>query len=137
MKKINCILLVDDSSDDNGLHKIKIKKAHICNQIQIVTSGQEALDYLIKSGEPGLSESFPKPDVIYLDVNMPGMSGLDFLEHYKELEPKLKSKIVIIMLTTSLSTHDRERAMATKEVTEFQNKPLNVDTLHDTVKKYF
>jgi len=137
MKKINCILLVDDNPADNQFHQIKISKAGVTNYVKIATSGQDALNYLAKAGEPGHTEDFPKPDLIYLDINMPGMNGFEFLEEYKKLEEKLKSKVVIIMLTTSLNPDDRDRALATKQVTEFQNKPLTIETLHEIIEKYF
>lgn len=137
MKKINCILLVDDNPADNAFHKIVINKAEVTNHIQIVNNGKEAIDYIIKAGEQNQPESFPIPDIIYLDINMPKMNGFEFLEEYEKLENRLKSKVVIIMLTTSLNPDDKERALATKEVTEFQNKPLTVEILHETLKKYF
>lgn len=137
MKKVNCILLIDDNSGDNHFHEIIIKEAGSSDHIQIATDGRSALDYIIKSGEPNQSESFPKPDIIYLDINMPGMNGFDFLEEYKKLDEKLKAKAVIIMLTTSLNPDDKIKAMTYKEVKEFQNKPLTVEALHETVEKYF
>jgi CheY-like chemotaxis protein len=137
MKKINCILLIDDNQADNEFHRIKIMKADVCNNIKIVTNGQMALDYLIKSGEPGQQESYPKPDLIFLDINMPGMNGFEFLEEYKKLDQSLKSKVVIIMLTTSLNPDDKERALATNEVTDFQNKPLTIEGLHEILKSFF
>jgi CheY-like chemotaxis protein len=137
MKKINCILLIDDNPADNEFHAIKIRKAGVCNHIQTVNGGQKALDYLIQSGEPGQAEAFPKPDLIYLDINMPGMNGFEFLEVYKKLNEQLKSEILIIMLTTSLNPDDRERALATEEVNELQNKPLTVEMLLETIEKYF
>lgn len=137
MKSINCILLIDDNPADNRFHEIRIRKADICKHIRITTSGPEALDYIRKSGDPNQSESFPKADLIFLDINMPGMNGFEFLEEYKKLDQKFKSKMVIVMLTNSLNPDDQKRALATKEVSEFQNKPLSVKTLQDTVEKYF
>jgi CheY-like chemotaxis protein len=137
MKKINCILLIDDNPADNEFHKIRITKADVCNHIHVALSGPEALEYIKKAGESPQSEDYPKPDLIFLDINMPGMNGFEFLEEYKKLEPKLKSKVVIVMLTNSLNPDDQKRAMATKEVSEFQNKPLSVQTLKETVEKYF
>jgi CheY-like chemotaxis protein len=136
MKKINCILLIDDNPADNEFHKIRITKAGICNHIKIVTSGREAIDYLMKVGD-AKEESYPKPDLIFLDINMPGMNGFEFLEEYKKLASKLKSKVVIVMLTNSLNPDDQKRALATHEVSEYQNKPLSVKTLQDTIEKYF
>lgn len=137
MKKVNCILLVDDNPADNTYHKIIITEANVCNHIKIANSGQEAIDYIIKASEPNQSpELFPKPDIIYLDINMPGMNGFEFLEIYHTLEDGQKSKAVIIMLTTSLNPDDKTKAMGFKEVNEFQNKPLTVEIIEDNVKKY-
>ena len=136
MKKINCILLVDDNPADNEFHKIIINDSHVCHQVKIATNGRNALDYIIKSGKGDLTE-FPKPDLIFLDINMPGMNGFEFLEEYHKLDSNLKSKIVIIMLSTSLNPDDAEKAKQIQEVTEFMNKPLMVETLQRTIEKYF
>jgi CheY-like chemotaxis protein len=137
MKKINCILLIDDNPADNEYHKIIINEAGICDHIEVAIDGRKALAYIIKSGEPNQSESAPKPDLIYLDINMPGMNGFEFLEEYHKLDERLKAKIVIVMLTTSLHPDDRIRATSYEEVSEFENKPLSVEMLHATVEKYF
>lgn len=137
MKKVNCILLIDDDPDDNFFHTIIIEETGVCNQVQVATDGESALDYLIKSGEPNQSESFPKPDIIYLDINMPRMNGFEFLEEYEKLDEKLKSKIVVVMLTTSLNPNDRIKAEAYPVIKEFQNKPLTEETLQEMIEKYF
>jgi CheY-like chemotaxis protein len=134
---INCILLVDDNPADNEFHKIIISDAHVCNKVKVATNGKSALEYIIKSGSGADPEAFPKPDLIFLDINMPGMNGFEFLNEYHNLDEKLKSKIVIIMLSTSLNPDDSEKAQKIKEVTEFMNKPLMAETLRATVDKYF
>ncbi|MES2138283.1 MAG: response regulator [Bacteroidota bacterium] len=137
MKKINCILLIDDNPADNEYHKIIIAEANVCNHVQVAIDGPKALDYILKSGEVNQSEAFPNPDLIYLDINMPRMNGFEFLEKYHELDERLKAKVVIIMLTTSLNPDDKIRAMNYKELKEFSNKPLTVKILHETIEKYF
>lgn len=132
MKKINCILLIDDNTADNEFHTLTIKEANVCNHIQIALNAIEGLNYIKNQ-----SELRPKPDLIYLDINMPGMSGFDFLAEYAKLDKKLKSKVVIIMLSTSLNPDDRKRANEIDEVTEFQNKPLTVEITQKTIEKYF
>lgn len=138
MKKINCILLIDDNPDDNFFHKIIITKADICNHIKFALDGIEALAYLAKCGaENQPSDSYPVPDLIYLDINMPRMNGFEFLKEYEKLEERIKSKVVIIMLTTSLNPDDRKIVSQIKEVAEFQNKPLTVEMVRESIEKYF
>lgn len=136
MKTINCILLVDDNPADNEFHKIIINDSKVCNKVQVATTGRAALDYIVKSGDAA-SDEFPKPDLIFLDINMPGMNGFEFLAEYHKLDEKLKSKIVIIMLSTSLNPDDSERARQINEVTEFMNKPLMSENLQKAIEKYF
>jgi CheY-like chemotaxis protein len=136
MKKINCILLIDDNPADNDFHKIIIKEADICNQVKVASNGTEALEYIKKSGEID-GEEYPKPNIIFLDINMPRMNGFEFLEEYKKLDDKLKSEVVVVMLTTSLNPDDALKAKNEKVIKEFQNKPLTVESLNDIVEKYF
>jgi CheY-like chemotaxis protein len=137
MKKINCILLIDDNDSDNTYHKIIIKKADVCNQIRVVLDGVQALAYIANSAKPGQEKDYPKADLIFLDINMPRMNGFEFLEEYHKLDEKVKASIVITMLTTSLNPDDEKRAMAVNEVDEFRNKPLTIEMLHEIIEKHF
>jgi CheY-like chemotaxis protein len=137
MKKINCILLIDDNKADNAFHKIKIKKAEVCDHVSVATTGAEGLAYLAKAGTKANPNEFPKPDMIFLDINLPGMDGFDFLDEYHKLQEHQKSKAVIIMLTTSLNPDDETRALSYNEVKRFINKPLTVELIQDTVQTYF
>ena len=137
MKKINCILLVDDNPGDNYFNEYIIKDAHVCNHVKIAINGLEALAYVKKTGEQNQADSFPKPDIIFLDINMPLMNGFEFLEAYEKLDEQLKSKVLVVMLTTSFNADDRKRAMAFKEVSEFKIKPLSVEMFHDIIERHF
>ena len=126
-------MLIDDNDADNEFHSRIIRKADACEHIQVADSGQKALDYLQKCGEPG----FPKPDLIFLDINMPKMNGFEFLKEYDKLDAKMKSKIVVFMLTSSLIPEDKDRAMKGGEVMAFLNKPLTAPKVREIVDKYF
>ena len=77
-KKLNCILLIDDDSDDNEYHEIILRKLAITEKIDIAINGVEAIKYLkTKDRVP--------PELIFLDINMPKMNGWEFLEEYKNI----------------------------------------------------
>ena len=126
---------MDDNPADNRFHKINIKESGTCDHVEVANDGIRALEYLKKSGE--MSNNFPKPDIIFLDINMPGMDGFEFLEEYKKLNDEIKSKVLIIMLSTSLNPDDQKKALSYDEIVEFQNKPLETQTLQEIVERYF
>ena len=137
MKKINCILLIDDNAFDNEFHTIVMKKADVCHQIRIAEDGVKGLEYIMDSAKQGNENDKPKPDLIFLDINMPRMNGFEFLEEYQKLDEKITADAVICMLTTSLDPDDQKRALNYKAITAFQNKPINIKTLQEMVDKYF
>src|SRR5580704_12008541 len=116
-KKLDCILLVDDNTDDNFFHKIIINKMDIVKRIDVVLNGLEALAYLKK-------ENQTPPELIFLDINMPKMNGWEFLEQYKHLSAHQKARVVIMILTTSANPDDIKKANEIEEVTGFETKPL-------------
>ena len=132
MKKVDCILLVDDNEADNEFHRRAILAAGVCNNIVITPSGTKALEYLVL-----LDNTKPRPDIIFLDINMPGMNGFEFLEEYKQLDPSLQGKIVVFMLTSSRGTGDLEKAGQSGTVSDFLNKPLTAATVTEIIAKYF
>lgn len=136
-KKINCILLVDDSPADNEFHTIIINKAEVCNHVRVAEDGVKAIEYIMNSAKPVNEAEYPKADIVFLDINMPRMNGFEFLEAYHALDTQYKSGIVIVMLTTSLNPDDRDRALNSGEVTEFQNKPLTKAMLDKIIQTFF
>ena len=129
IKKLNCILLVDDNDADNEYHQIVIERMSITESIRVVENGEEALAFLTK-------ESEPVPELIFLDINMPRMNGWEFLEEYKKLGLG-KQQIIILMLTTSANPADVARARMIEEVTGFETKPLTPTMLTKILKDYF
>lgn len=135
MKKINCILLVDDNEADNEYHKIIIDESGVCNQIRVAEDGVMALEYIKNSANPDLELEYPKPDLIFLDINMPRLNGFEFLKEYNKLDRKPIATFV--MLTTSLNPDDQKKAESFKEVQGFDHKPLTVEMLHKILQKFF
>lgn len=134
---LNCILLVDDDVPTNFIHRKIIQKANVEAHVQTATSGREALDFLTYSGNFVDSEGIPRPGIIFLDINMPGMNGWEFMDAYRELDARQKAQAVVIMLTTSLNADDRERAEQDKDIVTFINKPLKPEVVLELANHYF
>jgi CheY-like chemotaxis protein len=65
------------------------------------------------------------------------MNGWEFLEEYKKLDDEQKGGVVVVMLTTSLNPDDKKMADGDGNVTEFMNKPLNIEKFQSVLEKYF
>ena len=133
MTKLNCVLLVEDDDTTNFYNQFIIERSQLATQVSVVTNGLEALQYLQRAGE---GKAFP-PDLILLDINMPVMDGFEFIEKYEQLPNEWKSKILVVMLTTSLHPADIERAKGHASIAEYFYKPLLEQNLSELVKKYF
>ncbi|GLB49177.1 response regulator [Neptunitalea lumnitzerae] len=133
MSDLRHVLLVDDDPATNFINRKIITDSGCADIITTVTSAEAALEFLVSTKE---SEK-DQPDLILLDINMPGMNGWEFLEEYKDLDEEQKAKIVIVMLTTSLNPDDEERARKNPLVNGFKNKPLNPIAIKDILENYF
>ena len=123
--KLDTVLIIDDSDADNFLHKRLIEKSGIVEQIVIKKNGFEALDYLTTP----IDGVYPCPELVFLDINMPGLDGWGFLEEYLLIEEYKKAEIIICMLTTAYSEKDKERAKKYGLVDGYIGKPLTKDKL--------
>lgn len=136
---ISNILLVDD--DPTSLFLQQHLLTDVCNfkgQIHECHNGKMALDYLENKGEfASNGTSFPKPELILLDINMPVMNGFEFLDAYKILPKELRGGIVISMLTSSLNKLDKDKAEKYHDVSDFITKPITKEHLLDIVQKHF
>lgn len=127
------VLFIDDSKNDNFFHTRVLNKHGGVEEVVVKESPQEALIYLSTM----TAGSYPCPDVIFLDVNMPGMDGWDFIEAYRELSTIQKGKIILLMLSVPLSPVDEARARAEPLIDGFVNKPLSKEKLDNILQQYF
>jgi CheY-like chemotaxis protein len=105
MKKYKKILLIDDDSITNFINSSVIKNVGLGEVIIVVNNGREAMEYLKK--DCCKDNSFP--DLILVDINMPGMDGYEFLKEYQKFETKKTEKTTIMVLSTSTDPRDMEK----------------------------
>lgn len=137
-RKLNCILLIDDDEPTNFLNRMAVEELDCVQHIEVIQSAREALDYLDCANSPAPQRTdCPKPELIFLDINMPAMDGWEFLDRYNALPPESKNSVIVIMLTTSFNPEDELKARKIESVSEFRNKPLTPDLLREILHRYF
>ena len=98
------ILLVEDNPDDEFLTLRSLRANHVANEIVVVRDGQAALDWLFGTGvEPGRGRE-ETPAMIFLDLKMPKVSGLEVLRRLRA-DPSTR-RIPVVVFTSSSEERD-------------------------------
>lgn len=95
------ILLVEDNPGDARLAQEALKESKVTNNLSIVADGEQAMDFLHRRGE---YTSAPRPDLIFLDLNLPKKDGREVLAEIKDDE--YLRRIPVVVLTTSAADED-------------------------------
>lgn len=130
-KKINRVILIDDSESDNFIHKKLFEESGCTTEIVIMTSAANALDYLVKN-----QEKHTYPGMILLDVNMPRMDGWDFIKEYKKLPEETQTAYVLNIFTNSSKLSDMDKASKT-HIKSYVKKPLSISKIENLMKLHF
>jgi two-component system response regulator len=126
------VLLVEDNEDDIDLTLISFKNNRIANEVIVMRDGAEALDYLFGTGAFAGRDASALPAVVFLDINLPKVSGLEVLKRLRS-DPRTK-RLPIVMLTSSVE----ERDLVTSYdlgVNSYIRKPVDLDQFNDAVKQ--
>ena len=102
------ILLIDDNRMDIELTIDAFEQAHLANEIEVARTGQEALDRLLAGLPDAEGRTRPMPDLILLDLKMPGIDGIEVLRRLKQAPTH--RRIPLVVLTSSREEGDRAMA---------------------------
>jgi two-component system, response regulator len=126
------ILIVEDSDDDFFAMQRAFKKAGLMNPIHRCSNGDQAADYLFRRGEFAAPNAAPRPAIILLDLNLPGLDGRDVLLLVKS-DPELR-RIPVIVLTTSSAPQDIERCYA-YGANSYVHKPVDLEGFFQAISR--
>ena len=138
-KKLSGILLIDDDDTTNFLNQRLLDRMKVADNVRTFVNGKQAFDYLYNVSNNNYeteSKNYFKPELIFLDINMPVMDGFEMLELYERLlDADFRNNIVMAVLTTS--THPQDTANFRKYKAEYLTKPLTAEKVNALLQKHF
>lgn len=124
--KYNFIMLLDDDDIANFLNRKLIEICNFSKEIQVNNKPVEALAFV----KHLVDSDSHIPEVFFIDLNMPVINGFEFLEQMKKLLGNKFNESKIIILTSSVDPHDKQRVGLISQNTLFFNKPLTEKMLN-------
>ena len=124
--KYKSVLLIDDSYVDNLINSKIIESLHFADEVKIINSPFEAINYLKDAARTG-----ELPDIIFVDIRMPAMNGFEFMNKLEPIKHLLPSNLKIYMLSSSLDPSDLRKVKENNLVTNFIGKPLTARALEE------
>lgn len=112
-------LLIEDNVIDQLVTKQLFKKMLDVHDVNVANNGKEGMQWL-NNYKTNSNESL----IILLDIQMPEMNGLEFLQEFDNLSDDLKSNTQIFMLTSSLDAEETKRLKSNNNVAGFLSKPF-------------
>lgn len=119
-------LIVDDDMTNNFLCKCAIQVLFPESSVQAFTDPQEALTVIFEQFPGGYEKG---SIVLFLDINMPHLSGWAFLDEFEKFDARLRRQFAIYMLTSSIDPYDEKKASTESTIFGFLSKPLIVSEL--------
>jgi CheY-like chemotaxis protein len=121
------ILLVDDDPDCRMLIRDAIDESRMSNRVFEVANGREAMEFLARTGR---FADAPRPGLIYLDIEMPGMNGQETLKRIRAM-PEFRDTPVVMM--TGVSDEQQMKEAAVNGANSYTIKPANAEQFLRTV----
>jgi CheY-like chemotaxis protein len=135
MQKLAKVLLVDDDQTSTFLHAQLLKQLAVAEHVLVAHNGVEALQMLAQTCDE--ADASAEPTLVLLDLNMPVMNGLAFLETYQQRPLAQTCQVVIVVLTTSQYSRDLERIKALPLAADMLTKPLTREKVETILHRHY
>ena len=122
MKNIRSYIIVDDDLLNNMICCMTIKSALGEVETKTFTVPEEGLAFIQNDFANNL-----QPTILFLDINMPTLTGWEFIELYVKFSEEVKNEISIYMLSSSVDHNDQQKADTMLSVKGFMTKPLQLE----------
>lgn len=127
------LIMIDDNPIEHLIMQKMCKRYELFHDATYATDGQVIVNFLRENRQ----NTDQLPDLIFLDLHMPGCNGFDFLEQFERLYLSFKKPISISIVSSSIDEKDRHRALAYPFVQDFLTKPVKKDKLEQIYITYF
>jgi len=117
------ILLIEDNEDDQRLTLRALRRNNIMNEVVVACDGQEAVDYLFGTGSFSGRDLSVMPAVVVLDLNLPGLSGLEVLKRIRATPETRRIPVVVLTSSSDESQIEESYAMGANSFVQKPNDP--------------
>lgn len=122
---LDLIMCIDDDPITLMLFKKVVQRASFAKEIIYAYNGQEAIAFI-----DNIKNEDTKPQLLFLDLNMPVMGGWEFLDLFNNSNYYLSNNTKVIILTSTIDPEDIKKSKSYPNVIEFLSKPITVEMLH-------
>lgn len=125
------VLLIEDNPDDAKVVELAIQRSGIAADLQIARDAEEATAYISGIGPFTDRAQFPTPALILLDLNLPGRSGLQFVDWLRHRD---EGRIIPVIALTGVVDDDLVKKAFTAGVNSYIPKPKEFEELESAIR---